>query len=89
MSVGGGIRVSSHAVPGLPYLPRTKVGAVDLDRVTLLSALAGQDLVPKAVQEAEEALQRGASLRSVLAPSPDPPPLSADWAALFCHALAL
>lgn len=58
VSVRGGIRVSSHAVPRLPYLPRTKVGAVDLDRVTLLSALAGQDLVPEQalqVQEADEA----------------------------------
>lgn len=61
MSVGGGIRVSSPAVPGLPYLPRTKVGAVDLDRV-ILSALAGQDLVPEQalqVQEADEAGRGG------------------------------
>lgn len=55
--------VSSLAVPRPPYLPRTKVGTMDLDRVTLLSALAGQDLVPEQalqVQEADEA-GRGSS----------------------------
>lgn len=61
-SVGGGIRVSSSRCPRAPLSPRTKVGAVDLDRVILLSALAGQDLVPEQalqVQEADEAGRGG------------------------------
>lgn len=46
------------AVPQPPYLPTTIIGAMYLARVTLLSALAGQNLVPEQalqVQEADEA----------------------------------
>lgn len=52
---------SSLIVPPPPYLPTTTKCTLDLARVTLLSALAGQDLVPEQtlqVQETDEAGRR-------------------------------